>query len=131
MKENYTYAAIFDYSDHGYINIEFPMFEGACTCVEEGNDPILAAQDILALAILEYEETGREVPVEFQKPQLRKNQELYFINVWMPYHRSQVKEIYIKKTLTIPVWLDTLAKQNNINFSALLVKALKKELKLI
>lgn len=130
MKENYTYAAIFDYSDPGYINIEFPMFEGAFTCVEAGEDPIPAAQDVLTLILLDYEETGKEMPEEFMRPEVGEKQEVYFVNVWMPYHRSQVKEVYTKKTLTIPVWLDMLAKQNNINFSAVLVKALKQELKI-
>jgi post-segregation antitoxin (ccd killing protein) len=48
----------------------------------------------------------------------------------MPYHKSRIKEVYVKKTLTIPSWLDILAKNNNINFSAILVKAIKKELNL-
>ena len=35
---------------------------------------------------------------------------------------------YKKKTLSIPTWLDILATQKNLNFSQILVKALKKEL---
>lgn len=38
------------------------------------------------------------------------------------------KETYVKKTLTIPTWLDVLAKAKNINFSSVLVEGLKKEL---
>ncbi len=130
MKDNYTYAAIFDYNDKGYINIEFPMFDGAFTCIEVGEDPIIAAQEVLTLAIHDIESIGEEMPDETIKPKINDNQEIYYINVWMPFHRSQVKEVYTKKTLTIPVWIDLLAKQNNINFSAVLVKALKKELNL-
>ena len=37
----------------------------------------------------------------------------------------------VKKTLTIPSWLNDLAMENNINFSQLLQKALKKELGII
>ena len=36
----------------------------------------------------------------------------------------------VKKTLTIPGWLNTLAEANDINFSQLLQKAIKQELKL-
>ena len=36
----------------------------------------------------------------------------------------------VKKTLTIPTWLNTLAEKNDINFSAILQRALKDELKL-
>ena len=36
----------------------------------------------------------------------------------------------VKKTLTIPAWLNTLAERNGLNFSAILQRALKEELKL-
>ena len=34
----------------------------------------------------------------------------------------------VKKTLTIPQWLDSEAKKNNINFSSVLQNALKEQL---
>ena len=34
----------------------------------------------------------------------------------------------VKKTLSIPAWLNTLAERENVNFSAVLQQALKKEL---
>ena len=46
----------------------------------------------------------------------------------MPYFRQIQKTIYVKKTLTIPKWLDEMAKEKNVNFSAILVKGLKAEL---
>jgi hypothetical protein len=46
----------------------------------------------------------------------------------MPYFRNIEKVVYVKKTLTIPKWLDEMAKQQNINFSATLVKGLKNRL---
>ena len=39
-----------------------------------------------------------------------------------------MKIAYTKKTLTIPNYLDMLAKNKNINFSQVLQEALKKEL---
>ena len=54
MKDNYTYAAIFDYSEEGYINIEFPEFENLFTSVDIDSDPIQAAQEILALELKDY-----------------------------------------------------------------------------
>lgn len=131
MKDNYTYPAILDFSDSGYINIEFIDFPGAMTCVsiDEQNE-IEAAQDLLALFIRDYEEKGEEVPAPSNNISVLTEQQLVFINVWMPYHRSKIKEVYVKKTLTIPAWLDILAKANNINFSAVLVHGLKSALNL-
>ena len=39
--------------------------------------------------------------------------------------RRYEKEIYVKKNVTIPQWLDILAKENKVNYSAALVKGLK------
>lgn len=128
MSDNYTYAAVFDYSEKGCISINFPMFDGAVTCVEEGEDPVKAAQEVLTLSVEEYESTGREFPDPNIVPEVNEKQKVVFINVWMPYFRSLTKVVYTKKTLTIPVWLDMLAKEKNVNYSAILVKGLKKEL---
>lgn len=34
----------------------------------------------------------------------------------------------VKKTLTIPAWMDTLARENNLNFSNVLQNAIRREL---
>ena len=134
MKENYTYPVIVDRSDPGYLNIIFPGFDGGdpaipvMTSVKAGDDFIAAAQDTLALEILEYESSGRELPPENMVVSLAEGQKLVYVNLWMPYHRSTIKETYVKKTLTIPVWLDILAKQQNINFSAVLASGLREVL---
>ncbi len=132
MEENYTYPAILDYKEEGYINICFPDFSDAYTCVEKGEDAVSAAQEALALAITDREENKEELPEpsKAEKVRLEEKQQLVYINVWMPYHRTQVKVVYVKKTLTIPAWIDELAKANNLNFSATLVEAIKEKLSL-
>ena len=129
MDSNYTYAAILDFSDKDTIDITFPAFDGA-TCAEKDENYIEAAQDWLASAIMDAEDAGEEIPADIspEKIALSKKQKLVYVNVWMPYHRSKVKETYVKKTLTIPAWLDVLAKQNSVNFSETLVQALKTKL---
>ena len=44
----------------------------------------------------------------------------------MPLVRDRIEEKSVKKTLTIPKWLNDLAEENNINFSQLLQVAIKK-----
>ena len=107
-------------------------FDNAFTCVPKGEDYITAAQDVLALTINDIEESGSNLPekTNVEKIEIRENQKIIYINVWMPYHRSQIKVVYVKKTLTIPTWIDELAKANNINFSATLVEAIKRKLSL-
>ncbi len=131
MKDNYTYQAIFDYSEEGFINIEFPMFEGAFSCVGTDENPICCAQDLLVLYIQDYIDSNKTLPQEKEYIDLdctNKNKVSVYINIWLPYHTRNIKETYVKKTLTIPTWLDLLAKQNNINFSSTLTDALKLKL---
>ena len=128
MKENYTYPVILE-PDGRYINIRIPAFD-AVSYVEAGEDPIPAAQDLLTLEILSREEEGAPLPDAEPVTPDGPGQSVVYVNIWMPYHRSKVKETYVKKTLTIPVWLDLLAKEGKINFSATLTEALKAKLSL-
>ena len=59
---------------------------------------------------------------------LEVQNDVIYIHVWLPYFRNATKEIYVKKNVTIPQWLDLLAKESNINYSAALVKGIKQEL---
>lgn len=89
-------------------------------------------KEIITLTLLDLEDNKNEFPKASEIKELKKtlenNQELLLINMWLPYEKSKIKLEYKKKTLSIPTWLDILATQKNINFSQVLVKALKKEL---
>lgn len=129
MKDSYTYPAIFDYSEKGSVQILFPDFDNGSTYAPDGCDPVVEAQDWLALVIAGREDERESLPTpESAEIKLEAGQKLVYINVWMPYHRTKQKVVYTKKTLTIPVWLDILAKQNNVNFSETLVEGLKRKL---
>lgn len=43
----------------------------------------------------------------------------------MPPFRSEIENKAVKKTLTIPHWLDKMGKANNVNYSQVLQDALK------
>ncbi len=43
----------------------------------------------------------------------------------MPPFRDEMRNKAVKKTLTIPKWLDDIAVENNVNFSHILQDALK------
>lgn len=123
-EESYIYPAIFR-EEEEEIEISFVDFPGVMTCCDGSSEggAIRAAQELLALTIRDMEDAGKELP----KPTPDLHDAIY-IHVWMPYFRSLVREIYVKKTITIPQWLDILAKKEKVNFSAALVKELKQEL---
>ena len=46
----------------------------------------------------------------------------------MPLFRDAIQNIAVKKTLTIPKWINDLAERNKVNFSRVLQSALKQQL---
>lgn len=122
MENNYVYPAYIK-EDDGEKILVFPDFEELVLGVEDDVDFIQDAQTELALLIISYLDEGRELPKrsEFVKDAI-------YIHVWLPYFRNKMKEIYVRKTVTIPLWLDELAKNNKVNYSSCMVKGIKDEL---
>lgn len=130
MKENYTYPAIVSSEEDGTLTIRFPTLGGAETYADSEEELIEAGQELLALTLIDCLDSNQPVPEEEADLTAGEGEKLVYIHVWLPYFRSRTHEVYVKKTLTIPAWLDVLAKQNEINFSAVLTEALKKKLEL-
>ena len=123
MAENYIYPAKMTYEDSLY-RIEFIDFPDMIMVEEETREDVIkSAQASLALQILDYVDNRKELPAPSEC-----NENVVYIHVWLPYFKNITKEIYVKKNVTIPQWLDILAKESKINFSAILVKGIKAEL---
>lgn len=122
MQENYVYPARISEMNNKII-IEFIDFPNIIVEENTRDEAIRAAQECMALEILDYESKSRELP---QPIEVDGN--VIYIHIWMPYFRNSSKEVYVKKNVTIPQWLDLLAKENKINYSAALVKGIKMEL---
>ena len=123
MKENYIYPAKVKY-ESGIYQLQFIDFPDMILIEGSNRDEaVRLAQESLALEILDYESRGDELPVPNDV-----ETDVIFIHIWMPYFRNAAKEIYVKKNVTIPQWLDILAKENKVNYSAALVKGIKSEL---
>ena len=54
---------------------------------------------------------------------------IVLVDIWMVPVRDEMKNKCIKKTLTIPKWLNDLAEAENVNFSKILKSALQDYLK--
>ena len=55
---------------------------------------------------------------------LEENQIISFVTINLEDHRKKYENKSVKKTLSIPAWLNTMAEKENVNFSQLLQKAL-------
>ncbi|MBQ3422567.1 MAG: type II toxin-antitoxin system HicB family antitoxin [Romboutsia sp.] len=131
MKEKDTYAfpAIFTYDDDG-ISIEFPDLPGCLSCSDTTDEAIKMAKEALALHLYGMEEDNDIIPKDtpVNNIKLDKNQIPMLIEVYMPLYRTAIENQSVKKTLTIPQWLNKIAEQNKINFSQVLQAALKEQL---
>lgn len=80
------------------------------------------------------EEDGDNIPqpsaVRSIQSDLADNEYVIMIDVWMPPLRERMNHKAVKKTLTIPKWLDDVAQEYNVNYSHILQDALKKHLDL-
>lgn len=132
MKDKYVYPAIFTY-DYDGINIEFPDIEGCFSCADTDEEALYMAEDVLGLWMVELEEENEEIPepTNLKDIKVGKNQKTALIGVWMPTVRKAINNKSIKKTLTIPQWLDIMVREKDLNFSYILQEGLKKELNLI
>lgn len=128
MKDTYTFPCIikFDEEDKIYY-VRFPDIEEAFTDGDSLKEAVYNAQEVLGLVIYEREKMGREIPKATESMiKTGDNESLSYISVWMPLVRDRIEEKSVKKTLTIPKWLNDLAEENNVNFSQLLQVAIKK-----
>lgn len=126
MKDSYKFVAIFEYADDG-INISFPDLPGCLSCADTTEEALKNAKEVLGLVLVHFEREGQPIPnaTPIEKIECNKNEKAFIISVWMPLARSEVKDVMVKKTLTIPRWLNDLAEAENVNFSKILKSALE------
>ena len=130
MKSNLllTYPAIFTFEDNQYW-VKFIDLEG---CYSDG-DTLAEAMENAKEAMGLYLEDLSEYPkctMDISKIKLEKNQLVSFVSVNLDEHKKKYETKSVKKTLSIPAWLNTIAEKENVNFSQLLQKALMETLKI-
>lgn len=130
MKKNtlIIYPAIFTkYNDDGeYYVVEFIDFN-AITDGKTIQEAFYMAQDAMGL-FLDTETNYPKPTMQFDNIALKPNQFISFVSIDMDEYRKKFNNKSIKKTLSIPMWLNTMSEKENINFSQVLQEALKQKL---
>lgn len=126
-KDYYIYPAIFEYEKNG-ISISFPDLPGCISSAKNEEEALYMAKDALGLYIVCAEEDNEELPkpTSLNKIEIVENKRAILIEVNMPLFRESVQNASVKKTLTIPKWINDIAEKNNVNFSQVLQIALRK-----
>lgn len=129
MKTKYLYPAVFCREDVGY-SVSFPDIDCCFTSGETLEEAIDMAKDALCLMLYDMEESKQSIPEpsDITTIQCNENEFTSFIECDTMEYRKFFNNKAIKKTLSIPAWLNTMAEREEINFSAVLQNALKAEL---
>lgn len=130
------YPACFFKEENGY-SVIFPDLENLATCGETIDEAMAMAIDCLAGRLHWLKQDGIpfpdpspinaiDLPLISKELEIVENSEESFVNLVSVDVEVYAKEHFksVKKTLTIPAWLNTAASEMNINFSQVLQEAL-------
>lgn len=125
------YPALFHKAEEGGFWISFPDIP---ECLTQGDDMEQAyemAVDALGLALSCREEEGQPIPLSSDPSEIttEKDSFLVVIEFDMLAYKKRTSSRAVKKTLSIPEWLNEAAMAMNLNFSQILQEALTAKIK--
>jgi len=126
----YVYPACFYPEDNGQFSVIFPDLDGIATYGNNLEDAIRMATDLLCTWILECKKDKIELPQPSNIKEVQTDCDRMFANLIVADIEAYTTKNNraVKKTLTIPAWLNDLAEKEGINFSHVLQGALKERL---
>lgn len=129
----YVYPAIFIPEERGMYSVFFPDIEGCTTCGNNLPDAMEMAEDALSLMLYDMEEEGKAIPDATQLCDVTTENPAFatYISADTFEYRKKFNNRVVKKTLSIPSWLNDSAIAAGLNFSQVLQDALKQQLNVI
>ncbi len=128
----YKYPAVFSPDGDGW-TVRFPDLDNCFTSADTVEEAIIEAQAVLQDCMYFREEQKDEIPrpTPLEKITLEEGSFVQAVVAVMPPVRRAWSRKAVKKTLTIPAWMEEeLRKREDVNVSLILQEALKKELKI-
>ena len=130
------YPACFYKEKDGNYSVIFPDLDHLSTCGDTLENALEMAVDCLAGYLYSAGKDGQDVPPPSDMKDIDIDSEYddyesAFINIVAVDVEEYAKKHFersVKKTLTIPAWLNEMAIEKNVNFSQVLQNALKAEL---
>jgi predicted RNase H-like HicB family nuclease len=130
-KDVYHFWAAIHYSHEG-VSVRFPDLPGCNTYGDTAEQAHLEAREALGgfLCIMEQEEDIVPEPSSLDViiRQLDEGEAACDVQVYMPTIREAMDSKAVKKTLTVPKWLNDESERHNLNFSQILQDGLKRSL---
>ena len=124
----YVFPAIFTNDSDGII-VTFPDLEDTFTDGNTMEEAFENAEDVLNLMLWNREEEKREIPSPTPAAEIPvpANSTLAMIKADTLAYRKLHDKKTVRRSITLPNWLDTIARERNINCSQLLQNAIRNE----
>ena len=124
----YVYPAIFTPLEDGVYDVNIPDLPGCRTCGKDLADAIYMAEDAASMWLWDAESKSESIPSPSRSLTVAAPQFSNFIAADTDEYRRKYDNRAVKKTLSIPNWLNIKAEQAGVNFSQVLQEALKEKL---
>jgi predicted RNase H-like HicB family nuclease len=124
----YAYPAIFTPAEEGGFDVKVPDLPGCRTCGDDLADAIFMAEDAVSMWLWAAENKHEAIPPATQLPSVEAPQFINYVYADTDAYRKKNDTRAVKKTLSIPLWLNALAEDAGVNFSQILQDALKERL---
>lgn len=124
----YAYPAILTYdSEENVYYVNFPDIEGCFTDGKTLPEAIEMGEDALTLMLCQIEDDGAKIPepTDVKAITTGSTETVSLIFADTTEYRRLYDNKAVKKTLSVPSWLNTLAERKGANFSAILQSGLK------
>lgn len=124
------YPALFHEAEEGGFWVSFPDIPECMTQGEDMQQAYEMAVEALGLSLSDMEAEKSELPVASRPQDIKSEPDSFLVVVEfdMEEYRRMHCSKAIKKTLSIPEWLNEIAMKKNINFSQVLQEALMEKI---
>ncbi|MDR2649228.1 MAG: type II toxin-antitoxin system HicB family antitoxin [Clostridiales bacterium] len=128
----YVYPVVFSPLDQGGYCVYAPDFKGCITEATDYADGILKIRDGLCgmLYIMERDKMDVPEPTHIDQTPRGPGDIVTLVDAPLEEYRRRVGSKAVRRTISIPEWLDKLAVKNEISLSQITQRALKSELRI-
>ena len=128
----YVYPAVFTTEKEGGYSVLFPDLTGCYTCGDSLDEAMSMAEDVLAFTLYSMEKKSSVIPSpsRLQDLKVKKNEFVNYIHCDTIGYQKRNNNKAVRKSVTIPEWINEAAVQAELNFSQVLQDAIKEKLHL-
>lgn len=129
MKKTDAYPCVVRYEDNTYY-ADFPDFDACFTDADSLGELFVNTKEVLNGVLFTMLDNGLALPKtsDGKSINLKKGEFVLLVEAPIAGIEERLNKKSIKKTLSIPKWLNDLGMKENVNFSKILQEGLKREL---